>query len=458
MTTDSTEFLVELAGVVPRGLFTDPVTLQGYRHDEAATVEHGMPAAVVLPRTVGEVQSIVRLAARHRIPIVPRGAGSGLSGGANAIDGCLILSLERMNRLVALDVDNLYAVVEPGVINAELSAAAKAVGLHYAPDPASHEFSTLGGNVATNAGGLCCVKYGVTRDSVLGLELVLADGSVVRTGRKTLKGVAGYDLTGLFVGSEGTLGVITQATLRLRPMPHPAATLIAFFPTLRAAGAATTEIRRLLVPSLLELLDQVVLTAVEDWRNLGLDTSAAAMLVAQSDAGSEASLREVAAMRGCCERHGATFTAETADALETEIYLSARKLAFPALQRRGATLLDDVAVPCARIPDLLQAIQAIAETHEVLIGTFGHAGDGNMHPTIIFDGDDPSATAAVTAAFDDIVRTALDLGGTVTGEHGVGRLKRSHLRGELGDTGLQLQRSIKRLLDPLDIMNPGKVL
>jgi glycolate oxidase len=449
--------LTALAVAVPRALVTDPLSLAGYAHDEAATVPHGSPLAVLLPRETSQVQEIVRLASRFGVAIVPRGAGSGLSGGANASDGCLVLSLERMDRLVQLDADNLLAVVEPGLINARLGEAARAVGLHYPPDPASYEFSTLGGNIATNAGGLCCVKYGVTRDSVLGLEVVLADGTLVRTGTATLKGVAGYDLTSLFVGSEGTLGIIVQATLRLRPMPPLPATLVAFFPSLDAAGTAAVAIRRHLVPSLLELMDREVISAVESWKHLELDTTAEAMLLAQSDGGGEAGTAEAETMARICQRGGASFAEVTADSLETQVFMSARKLALPALQRLGTALLDDVAVPTSRIVDLISAIHAVAADREVTIGTFGHAGDGNMHPTIVFDPADEASSRRAAMAFDDIVRAALDLGGTVTGEHGVGVLKRQHLLSELGPTSFRLQTSIKSLLDPQGILNPGKV-
>jgi glycolate oxidase len=449
--------LAALAAAVPRALVTDPLSLAGYAHDEAATVAYGSPLAVLLPRGVSEVQEIVRLASRFGMAIVPRGAGSGLSGGANASDGCLVLSLERMDQLVRLDADNLLAVVEPGLVNARLAEAARAVGLHYPPDPASYEFSTLGGNIATNAGGLCCVKYGVTRDSVLGLEVVLADGTLLTTGTSTLKGVAGYDLTSLFVGSEGTLGIIVQATLRLRPLPPPPATLIAFFPSLDAAGSAAVAIRRQLVPSLLELMDRQVISAVESWKHLELDTTAEAMLLAQSDGGGEVGTAEAETMARICERGGASLAEVTADSLETQVFMSARKLALPALQRLGTALLDDVAVPTSRIVDLISAIHAVAADREVTIGTFGHAGDGNMHPTIVFDPTDEASSTRAALAFDDIVQVALDLGGTVTGEHGVGVLKREHLLRELGPTSFRLQTSIKSLLDPQGILNPGKV-
>lgn len=450
--------LLDALGLVlpPAAMVTDAATLHGYRHDEASTAAYGTPLVVVLPRTTSDVQHILRTATAHRVSVVPRGAGSGLAGGANAVDGCVVLSMERMDRILSVDADDLTAIVEPGVINAHLSEAALPHGLQYFPDPASRTFSTLGGNIATNAGGLCCVKYGVTRDYVLGLEVVLSDGTVLETGRRTLKGVAGYDLTSLFVGSEGTLGVVTQATLRLRPMAPPPATLVAFFPDLEKAGAATAEIRRRSVPSLLELMDACVVRAVEDWKHLGLDTSAAAMIVGQSDAGGDAGVAEVRLMCDLCDRNGASISTYGIDPFEVEALLTARRLAFPALQRRGTTLLDDVAVPCSAIPSLLSEITSIAVQHEVTIGTFGHAGDGNMHPTIVFDGADAQSRDAARGAFAAVVRAALRLGGTVTAEHGTGNLKREYLHDELGETGVHMQQAVRKLFDPQGILNPGK--
>jgi glycolate oxidase len=450
--------LAALADTLPSSaILTDPDVLDSYRRDQANFVEAGTPLAVVRPASTAEVQEAVRIASRHHVPVVPRGAGSGLSGGANAIDGCLVMSLAGMNRILDIDPRSLFAVVEPGVVNADLSKAVAELGLFYPPDPASAEFSTIGGNIATNAGGLCCVKYGVTRDFVLGLEVVLADGSVLRTGHRTVKGVAGYDLTALFVGSEGTLGVITQATLRLRPAPEPPATLVAFFADLKAAGVAIAEIISGVVPSLLELMDNVTVKAVEEWKHMDLDVHAAALLLARSDTGGERGAAEIERMARACESAGATFVAQSSDPMEADLLLTARRLAHPALERQGATLLDDVAVPIGRIPELLEEIQGIADRHRVLIGTFGHAGDGNMHPTIVFDHRDEGAVLRARAAFEEILRTTLELGGTITGEHGVGVLKRPYLGAEIGPEGLRVHSIIKQALDPQGVLNPGKV-
>jgi glycolate oxidase len=455
----SVDLLRELVAVLPpEGLVTDPDVLESHRRDQAGWAPAGSPRVLVRPASTAEVQAVLRVASAHRVPVVPRGAGSGLSGGANAVDGCIVLSLTRMNRILEIDRRGLYAVVQPGVINGTLKAAAAELGLWYAPDPASWEFSTLGGNLATNAGGLCCVKYGVTGDAVLGLEAVLADGSVVRTGGRTFKNVAGYDLTRLFVGSEGTLGIITEATLKLRPRPPRATTLVASFPTLVGAGTAVTEIMADTRPSLLELMDRTTVRAVEAARPMGLDVNAAALLLARSDAGGEQGVAECARMAAVCEAAGATFIAHSSDEAEGELLLGARRLAFPALERQGSTLLDDVGVPLSRIPDLLAAVERIAEQHGVLIGTFGHAGDGNMHPTLVFDQNDPDEVARARAAFDDILHAVLELGGTITGEHGVGLLKRPFIARQLGPETHRLHLAIKSAMDPLGILNPGKLL
>lgn len=458
--TGAPSWVAELIAALPEGrVQTDADVLSAYRYDEAWGAEAGVPTAIAFPRTTEEVQALVRVASRSSVPIVPRGAGSGLAGAANAIDGCLVLSLQKMDAIVSIEPGDLVATVQPGVINADLSRAVREHGLSYPPDPASWERSTIGGNLATDAGGLCCVKYGVTSDYVLGLEVVLADGRVVRTGRRTPKGVAGYDLTRLLVGSEGTLGIITEATLRLTSAPLPASTVAAFFDTLEAAGAAVVAIvgsgQR---PSLLEIMDRTTVVAVDEWKQMGLDRSAAALLLAQSDAGGEQAQREMGAVEAACHAHGATYVAHTDDPIEGEQLMAARRLGFPALERQGAALLDDVAVPRSAIPALLAHIEQIAATHGVLIGTFGHAGDGNMHPTIVFDPSDAAATAAAQAAFEDMVAASLDFGGTVTGEHGVGLLKRDHLARELGPVGIDLHRAVKHAFDPEGILNPGKVV
>lgn len=439
-------------------LITDPDVLASYRHDQAAPgmLPAGTPAALARTRTTAEVAEAVRYAADRDMPIVPRGAGSGLSGGANAIDGCLVISLEQMTRIVDVDAAALTATVEAGVVNSALREAAAGEGLLYAPDPASYEFSTIGGNVATNAGGLCCVKYGVTRDALLGLEVVLADGRVVEVGRRTRKGVTGYDLTSLLCGSEGTLGIVTSATVRLLPLPPPAHSLAASFPRLDAAGEAIAAICRRHRPSLLELMDRATIAAVERMQPMDLDLEAEAMLFAQSDAGTGAA-DDIAGIERLCEEAGASIVVTTDEVAEGRMILAARRLAYTALERSGATLLDDVAVPLPAIPAFLRGVAEIAARTEMLIGTFGHAGDGNMHPTIVYDAADSDSAARARDAFSAIIALARDLGGTVTGEHGVGLLKREAAADELHDT-LDLHHAVKHVFDPAGRMNPGKAL
>ena len=449
----------ELVRLLPEGtVVTDEATSDSYRHDSASFCAAGRPLGVVRPTTTEQVSAVLRWASKHRVPVVPQGASTGLSGGANAIDGALMVSMVRMNRIVEIDEVDQVAIVEPGVINADLSRAGGAVGLFYPPDPSSWEMSTLGGNLATNAGGLCCVKYGVTADFVRGLEVVLADGEVLRVGRSTAKGVAGLDLTRLLVGSEGTLAVITQATLALRPTPEPALTMAAVFDKTSDAMTAVARIMASgLRPSMMEYLDKPSIRAVQAYRDMGLPTDAEALLITQSDRGPLAAA-DVAAMGAICEELGAAEVAVAEDAAESAMLTQARRLVNPAVEELGATLVDDVAVPRARLVDLLAGMDRISAETGTLIVCPGHIGDGNMHPTVVFDRGDAAAAERAQTAFDAIMRLALELGGTITGEHGVGLLKRDWLRTELGETSYGLQQQIKSVFDPLGILNPGKVL
>ena len=444
------------AAVTTGRLLTDPDLMDRYRRDEAHLVSPGKPVAVLLAADVGEVSAALAWAHDTRTLVVPRGAGSGLAGGAAAIDGCLVVCTERMTAIRELAAGDEYAVVEAGVVNADLDRAAAAHGLMYAPDPSSHEISTIGGNVATNAGGLRCVKYGVTRDAVLGLEVVLADGRVIDTGRRTVKGVAGYDLTGLFVGSEGTLGVVTAATVRLRPRPAPPTTILGSFDTMRdAAEAVAAVVRAGVGPSLLELIDRATLRAIAEWKSMALDGDPAAVLIAQTDGPDAAAAAET------LRRHfldaGAEFAAVSDDAAEAAQLLEIRRLAYPAAERLGQCLVEDVGVPRSRLPELIEAIERAAHTHGVRIMTVAHAGDGNVHPTFVFDRRaDGEAPPEVWAAADDVFRAALHLGGTLTGEHGIGALKQRWLGLELGDDVLDVHRAVKAALDPRGILNPGR--
>ncbi|ALX05944.1 FAD-binding oxidoreductase [Aeromicrobium erythreum] len=434
---------------------TDPDVVAGFAHDEARLVQRSTPAAVLSPRDTDEVAACLRAARAAGLTVVTRGAGTGLAGGANAPAGSVVLSTRRLDRIVAIDVEERVAVVQPGVLTGDLRAAVEEVGLFYPPDPGSVAISTIGGNVATDAGGMCCVKYGVTGDYVLGLEVVLADGRVLRTGRRTVKGVAGYDLTHLLVGSEGTLGVITEVTLRLRPAPPAPATVVATFASLPDAGRAVERMSAdALDVSLLELLDATTLRAIDAHTGMGLD--AAAMLLVQSDQPDPTAT--LAAVQRACEGAGAVDVAVTTDVEEGRQLLEARRQALPALERLGDWLLDDVCVPRRAIVALVQGVEQVARAEGLTIGVFGHAGDGNMHPTVIFDQQDPESEAAARRAFDAITALALDLGGTVTGEHGVGRLKAGWLARELDPVALDVHRAVKAALDPEGRLNPGSVL
>src|ERR671912_17313 len=446
--------LAELVERLGDSVRTDPATRENYRFDWARDPAAGTPLAVVRARDVAEVQETMRWAAAHGVPVVPRGAGSGLSGGSSAVDGGIVLSLERM-RTIEIDVATRVAVVEPGAFNAEVKAAAAEHGLWYPPDPSSYEICSIGGNIATNAGGLCCVKYGVTADYVLGLDVVLADGTLVTLGGKRVKDVAGLPLLRLFVGSEGTLGVVTRAVLRLVPAQHPRATVVATFPTVAAAAAAVVDLGRTVRASMVELMDRASLNAVEDFRPMGLDRQAGAMLVIQSDAPGGARADEVSAAVTACERAGAKEVFATDDPDEGELFVHARRLHFTALESRGAVLPEDLGVPVPQLPALLAAVEEIAQRYAVQVPVVAHAGDGNTHPAIVYSAGDEDAEHRAQLAFDAIMVAAIELGGTITGEHGVGRLKTASLQVQLGPEVMDLTRRGQDAPDPQGILNPG---
>ena len=445
--------LVALLGDAVR---TDPVSCENYRFDWSRDPTAGVPIAVVRPSNSSEVGAAIRWAAEHRVPVVPRGAGSGLSGGASAVSGGIVLSLERM-RSVEIDVAARVAVVEAGAFNADVKAAAAQYGLWYPPDPSSYEICSIGGNIATNAGGLCCVKYGVTTDYVLGLDVVLADGTLITLGGKRIKDVAGLSLLKLFVGSGGTLGIITRAILRLVPAQGPRSTLVAYFPDVQAAADTVVTIGRTLRASMMELMDHASINAVEDYRSMGLDRSAGALLLAQSDAPGAACAAEIELMEAACTTAGAKEVFVTTDPEEGELFVAARRATFPAIEARGAILLEDVGVPVPQLPELLAGIAAVADRYSVEIPVVAHAGDGNTHPIVIYDRGDPDARDRAYRAFDEIMQLAIGLGGTITGEHGVGRAKKAALPAQLGPDVMALSLTIKKALDPLGILNPGAI-
>ncbi|MEW2466693.1 FAD-linked oxidase C-terminal domain-containing protein [Streptomyces sp. NPDC046994] len=445
------------AGLPPEAVLSDPDVTASYANDMASFCVAGAPAVVVLPRTVEQVQHVMRIATELRVPVVPQGARTGLSGAANASDGCIVLSLTKMDRILEINPVDRVAVVEPGVVNATLSRAVNEHGLYYPPDPSSWEMCTIGGNIGTASGGLCCVKYGVTAEYVLGLDVVLADGRLMSTGRRTAKGVAGYDLTRLFVGSEGSLGIVVRAVLALKPMPPRQLVLAAEF---ASAADACDAVCRIMAgghaPSLLELMDRTTLKAVNDLAHMGLPESTEALLLAAFDTPDPTA--DLAAVGALCEAAGATEVVPADDVAESELLLKARRLSLTALEAvKGTSMIDDVCVPRSRLGELLEGVERIAEKHRLTIGVCAHAGDGNTHPTVCFDAQDPDESRRARESFDEIMALGLELGGTITGEHGVGILKKEWLAREIGPVGVEMQRAVKQVFDPLGLLNPGKL-
>jgi len=426
---------------------------------DATPLFRARPDAVVLPATTAEVADILRLATETGTPVVPRGGGSNLAAATVAERGGIVLVLTRMTQVVEVSSDELLAVVQAGVTTSTLADAASARGLLYPPDPGSRTVSTVGGNVATCAGGLRGLKYGVTRNYVLGLEVVLPTGEVIRTGGRLWKDVAGYDLTRLLTGSEGTLGVITEVTVGLLPMPATSRTGIAYFDSLADAGRAVTAIiAGGTLPATLEFLDRACIGAVEDFAHLGLDRDAGALLLFGDDGSSRDVVESLDRMATACTANGARGIELATDVAGSEDLLAARRCSLPALSRLApVTMLEDVTVPRPQIARMVGDIEEIARRHDVVCATFGHAGDGNLHPTIVFDADDLDARRRAEAAFDEVFGRAIALGGTITGEHGVGAAKLPWLAQRLGDDQLALLRRVKAAFDPAGILNPGKL-
>ncbi len=449
------DLLAKLVAELPDGMVvTDPAITEAYRQDRAFDPSAGKPLAVVRPRRTEEVQIVLRWASAHRLAVVTRGAGSGLSGGATAVDDGIVLSTEKM-RDIAVDPVTRTAVVQPGLLNAEVKKTVAEYGLWYPPDPSSYEICSIGGNIATNAGGLCCVKYGVTTDYVLGLQVVLADGTAVRLGGPRLKDVAGLSLTKLFVGSEGALGVITEVTLRLVPPQQPLSTVVANFASVHAAAGAVLAVTSRTRPAMLEFMDSVAVNAVEDKLRMGLDRGAAAMLLAASDERGHAGSEDAAFIARVFAENGATEVFSTDDPEEGEAFVAARRFAIPAVEAKGPLLLEDVGVPLPALADLVDGVSRIAAERGLVISVIAHAGDGNTHPLIVYDPADPVMTEQAELAYGEIMGLATGLGGTITGEHGVGRLKRPWLADYLGAEAMALNRRIKDALDPDGILNPG---
>jgi glycolate dehydrogenase FAD-linked subunit len=425
-----------------------------YSYD--ATQRESLPWAVARPVSADEVSRILVLANRERFPVVPRGAGTGMSGGSVPIEGGLVLSLERMNRVLEISEEDFIAVVEPGVVTGDLQKAVEERGLFYPPDPASRQFCTLGGNVAECAGGLRAVKYGVTKDYVLGLEVVLPTGEIIKTGAQTIKSVAGYDLTKLIVGSEGTLCVVTKVIVKLLPLPESVRTLSASFGTVGdAARAATNILAGRILPRALELIDQAALRAVETYLKEDFSGGAAAMLLAEVDGTSASTLVEIDRIAEIMRQSGASRVQEAASEAERERLWKARRSISPALYTiKPKKVNEDIVVPRSKIADILMEIGEIAQRYELIIVNFGHAGDGNIHTNILVDEAD---MARAGEAVKEIFAATLRLGGSITGEHGIGLAKAAYLPMELGPDALSVMRRIKQALDPNNILNPGKI-
>ncbi|MCW2780345.1 MAG: FAD-binding oxidoreductase [Marmoricola sp.] len=443
-----------LRAAVTGQVIDNPDAMGAYRRDECLMTPAGDPLVVVRAQSRDDVIATLRVAQATRTPVVTRGAGTGLAGAANALDGCIVLSMAGMNEIASIDPVARTATVQPGVLNGDLYRAARELGLWYVPDPGSRDISTIGGNVATNAGGMCCARYGVTADHVLQLTAVVPGGEVITVGSSTRKNTAGLDLLRLLVGSEGTLGVIVEATVRLLPWPSGRATVAASFPTVRAAVDAVLELNESADPTAVELMDRTTVRAVNAMTKMGLDESAGAVLLIECTGGQAAQDAEECAARA--RKHGATEVFHTSDPDEGEALMLARRVAFTALERLGTTLLDDVCVPVHRLPELLAAIDRAAEANSVVIGTFGHAADGNLHPTIVFDASEAGALERARAAFDAIVSATLELDGTISGEHGIGSLKSAYLSQQVGEFEHSLMAGIKAVFDPHGVLNPGR--
>jgi glycolate oxidase len=451
-----------LGPVLSGSVTDDPDVLAAHATDESLYSPVGAPAALVRAADADDVAATLRFAHAHGIPVVPQGARSGLSGGANAVDGCILLSLAAMTDVVEVDEANMTVTVQPGIVNKDLKDALRPHGLAYPPDPGSVAMCSIGGNIATNAGGMCCVKYGVTREYVRELMVVLADGTVTRLGHRTVKGVAGLDLAGLFTGSEGTLGVIVEATLKVVPLGPDPLSALATFPTVRSAAEAVSAYTATgASPSMLEMMDAATIAMVNDLGDFGLDDTVGALLLMQSDSPTAAADTEEFA--GVAEAHGALDVAFADNPVDAELLVAARRSAQPAWEHHarahgGGQLLDDVCVPRTRIAEFCDRVEDIGRDTGAQVAVIGHAGDGNMHPSVFFDTADEASVAAAQDAFDRIMALGLELGGTITGEHGVGNLKSRWLAAELDEGNRRLHREIKTAVDPTGVLNPGKML
>jgi len=453
-------FIEQLSDIVGKKyVLHTPEDLAVYSYD--GTFAEGSPKVVLLPANTEEVSQVVKLASEARVPIVPRGMGSGMAAGSvPMIEGGMVVSLTRMNHILEIDTENATALTEAGIITADLQAAVEEMGLFYPPDPSSIRHSTIGGNIACNAGGPRCLKYGVTGDYVLGLTVVLADGRILKTGGKPIKDVTGYDLNGLFTGSEGTLGLVTEALLRLVAKPRHAKTALVEFASLDNASRTVTAILSAgIVPASLELMDQTALVCIEEAMHLGLNTEVEASLIIETDGAEEqTATNEIEACARICEEIGVQSVKLAQTETERANLWKARRSMSPSLARKAPNKLgEDITVPRSAIPEVVQRLRAISAKHGLPIVIFGHAGDGNLHPNILFDKRQPEQWGKVEQMVAEVFEASLAVGGTLSGEHGVGLLKRPYMEKALGSVSIDVQRHIKQALDPLNILNPGKI-
>ncbi len=439
-------------------VLTSQEDLIPYSFDGTAALKQ-MPGAVVFPLSGKEVSECVKLARANEVPVVTRGSGTGLSGGSVPLAGCLVICLVKMDRIIELDQQNLTMRAQCGVITKEIDDAAAAVGLFYPPDPGSMKISTIGGNVAENSGGLRGLKYGVTRDYVMGMEVVLPDGELIFLGNKCVKDVAGYSMKDLFIGSEGTLGIITEVLIKLLPRPQSRKTMLALYDSMEAAAETISAIiAARIIPCTLEFLDRMTVRCVEDFAKIGLPTDVEALVLMETDGHPVVVEDEAAKMIELARQHGAREVKVAKDEAEGARLASARRSAFSALARmKPTTILEDVTVPRSELARMVAFINAVAARHSLLIGTFGHMGDGNLHPTFLTNEKDHEEMHRVEAALEEIVAETIRLGGTITGEHGVGLAKKMFLRRQMGEGSYALMQSVKRALDPMSLLNPGKI-
>lgn len=450
--------LVQLLG--QENVITEKEDLLTYSYDATAAMKHELPDVVITPKSTEQVSEVMKIATKYCIPVYPRGSGTNLSGGTIPVEKGIVMSMLDMNKILEVDGENLTATVQPGVIIQDLNNEAVKHGLFYPPDPGTVTTATMGGSVSESSGGLRGLKYGVTKHYVMGMKLVRANGDIIKWGGKTVKNVTGYDLTALFTGAEGTLGVITEILVKLIPAPEGRKSLLGVFDDIDKAGSAISAIiRNKVIPATLEIMDNVTIRTVENFAHAGLPVDAEAVLLVEVDGYNEVVAREAALVEKILKEEGAVEVKIAKDDKERDAIWFARRNALPALaQRRPTTVLEDATVPRSKIPHMIKAIREIATKYDLLIGTFGHAGDGNLHPTILTDESNHEEMERVEKAVDEIFDVAISLGGTLSGEHGIGMAKAKYLPLEFGEAGVNLLRDIKAACDPNFLINPGKIV